>query len=222
MPFRILHSRCLAFPNAVPPTGIYFYNWLAKVQNLESLSLTDNASSLPPLQDELTTSTTIGGDVVEVIDFKVTQSCNGLTISEEVGRIELPHAPRGTCNPKMRYFGESGGHLHLIRVQILYANKFIVLELDTLMWSMKYLVHLARLISAFPEMAQQTPSGTQYAYSILSLMRGEMEEDSVLLLTIPGKVVGHNLVLKTVKAIRELPGEVHDTLRFDHLSAYLL
>ncbi|KAF3624086.1 hypothetical protein FXO38_30436 [Capsicum annuum] len=338
MPFRIHHSRCLAFANALPPTGIYFYNCLAKVQNLESLSLTDNVSSLPPLHDELTTSTTIGGDVVEVIDFKVTQSCNGLFMciltersntstsrkglvynpvnkfryvlptctmsdeweyynlisypeppyykalcatylaggnlgvssmglymlegdswrhcgsmdatghgfdsgvfwngaihwigvyfsvyfvvsSEEVGRIELPMAPRGPCNQKLRYFGESGGHLHLIRVKNLYAKKFIVLELDkdTLTWSMKYRVHLAKLISTFPEMAQQTPSGTQYAYSILSLIRGEMEEDSVLLLTIPGKVVTYNLVLKTVNVIRELPGEVHDTLRFDHLSSY--
>ncbi|PHT48974.1 hypothetical protein CQW23_13182 [Capsicum baccatum] len=137
--------------------------------------------------------------------------------SEEVGRIELPMAPRGPCNQKLRYFGESGGHLHLIRVKNLYAKKFIVLELDkdTLTWSMKYRVHLAKLISTFPEMAQQTPSGTQYAYSILSLIRGEMEEDSVLLLTIPGKVVTYNLVLKTVNVIRELPGEVHDTLRFD-------
>ncbi|KAM3268497.1 hypothetical protein P3S67_031438 [Capsicum chacoense] len=187
---------------------------------------------------------------IEVIDFKVPQSCNGLTMcvltersntstsrkglvynpvnkfryvlptctdSEEVGRIELPMAPRGPCNQKLRYFGESGGHLHLIRVKNLYAKKFIVLELDkdTLTWSMKYRVHLAKLISTFPEMAQQTPSGTQYAYSILSLIRGEVEEDLVLLLTIPGKVVAYNLVLKTVNVIRELPGEVHDTLRFD-------
>ncbi|PHU18637.1 hypothetical protein BC332_14332 [Capsicum chinense] len=137
--------------------------------------------------------------------------------SEEVGKIELPMAPRGPCNQKLRYFGESGGHLHLIRVKNLYAKKFIVLELDkdTLTWSMKYRVHLAKLISTFLEMAQQTPSGTQYAYSILSLIRGEMEEDLVLLLTIPGKVVAYNLVLKTVNVIRELPGEVHDTLRFD-------
>ncbi|PHT79797.1 hypothetical protein T459_17849 [Capsicum annuum] len=41
---RIRHSRCLAFSNALPPMGINFYNCLAKVQKLESLSLTDNGS----------------------------------------------------------------------------------------------------------------------------------------------------------------------------------
>lgn len=142
--------------------------------------------------------------------------------SEKVGIIAMPPLPRGPCNQKIRYYGESGVHLHLIQVQSLYAKKFNVLELDkdTLKWSVKYRVHLARLISAFPEMVQQTSSGIQYAFSILSVIRGEMEEDSVLLLSIPGKVVAYNLVLKTAKVLRELPGEVRDTLSFDHISAY--
>ncbi|KAK4359650.1 hypothetical protein RND71_021879 [Anisodus tanguticus] len=82
-------------------------------------------------------------------------------------------------------------HLHLIQVQSLYAKKFDVLELDknTWKWSVKYRVHLARLISTFPDMVQQASSGRQYAFSILSVIRGENEKDSVLLLTIPGKVV---------------------------------
>ncbi|XP_059315593.1 F-box protein At5g07610-like [Lycium ferocissimum] len=142
--------------------------------------------------------------------------------SEKVAMISMPPRPQGYCSQKIRYFGEWGGHLHLIQVQSLYAKKFNVLELDkdTWKWSVKYRVHLARLISSFPDMVQQTSFGIQYAFSILSVIRGEKEEDSVLLLTIPGKVVAYNLVRKTAKVVRELPGEVGDTLCFNHVSAY--
>ncbi|XP_060212506.1 F-box protein At5g07610-like isoform X2 [Lycium barbarum] len=338
MQFRLRHCRTLAFSNALPPSGIYFYNCLTKPQKIESLPITDNVTSLPPIQflDHMAPNIR---DTYEITQAKVTQSCNGLLMcvftartdritikigivynpakkearvlrspykkyddklvyynlifdpseppyykvvcvtrlgswfsdidvsvyvpeskswrsccrssvpsfmnfesgvfwngaihwigeyssvyfdvnSEEVAMISMPPRPHGYCSQKIRYFGEWGGHLHLIQVQSLYAKKFNVLELDkdTWKWSVKYRVHLARLISAFPEMVRQTSS--RYAFSILSVIRGENEEDSVLLLTIPGKVVSYNLVRKTTKVVRELPGEVVDTLRFKHISAY--
>ncbi|XP_059317549.1 F-box protein At5g07610-like [Lycium ferocissimum] len=338
MQFRLSHCRTLAFSNALPLSGIYFYNCLTNLQKIESLALADNVTSLPPLQflDQFNLSI---GSADDVTEFKVTQSCNGLLMciftvrshvgtikrgivynpankevlllptpykkydgcicynlisdpseppyykalcvtrlggwysnidvsvyvpgsnswrsycrvaahdmcydsgvfwngaihwigefssiyfdvnSEKVAMIRMPPRPQGYCSEKIRYFGEWGGHLYLIQVQSLYAKKFNVLELDkdTWKWSVKYRVHLARLISAFPEMVQQTSSGTRYAFSILSVIRGENEEDSVLLLTIPGKVVAYNLVRKTAKVVRELPGEVANTLHFNHVSAY--
>ncbi|XP_059317551.1 F-box protein At5g07610-like isoform X2 [Lycium ferocissimum] len=338
MQFRLSHCRTLAFSNALPPSGIYFYNCLTKPQKIESLPITDNVTSLPPIQflDHMALNIR---DTYEITQAKVTQSCNGLLMcvftartdritikiglvynpankearllpipdkkydefvyynlipdpseppyytalcvtrlgswysdidvsvyvpgseswrsccrssvpsfmdfnggvfwngaihwigeyssvyfdvySEKVAMI-MPPKPQGYCSQKIRYFGEWGGHLHLILVQSLYPKKFNVLELDkdTWKWSVKYRVHLARLISAFPEMVRQTSSGTRYAFSILSVIRGENIEDSVLLLTIPGKVVAYNLVRKTTKVVRELPGEVVDTLRFNHISAY--
>ncbi|OIT03274.1 PREDICTED: F-box protein At5g07610-like [Nicotiana attenuata] len=341
MQFRVSHCRALAFSSAPTPSGIYFYNCLTNLQKVESLPLTYNVTSLPPLQF-LEVAANIGDGI------KVTQSCNGLLMcvistktevselklgivynpakneyhklpnpyvmyyevvygyslifdpseppyykalcikrlgttfkghffgtsdyevsvyvpgnkswrsccrfsppygmrfdsgvfwnggihwigeyssvyfdakSEEVVVKNMPPRPQGYCSEKIRYFGEWGGHLHLIQVQSLYAKKFNVLELDkdTWKWSVKYRVHLARLISAFPEIVQQTAYGTQYAFSILSVIRGENEEDSVLLLTIPGKVVAYNLVLKTAKVVRELPGEIGETLRFNPVSAY--
>lgn len=142
--------------------------------------------------------------------------------SEEVVTKSMPPRPQGDFDEKIRYFGEWGGHLHLVQVQSRYAKKFNVLELDkdTWKWSVKYRVHIARLISTFPEMVKQVPYGIQYVFSILSVIRGEKEENSVLLLTIPGKVVAYNLVLKTTKVIRELPDEVSDHLRFNHVCAY--
>ncbi|XP_009773038.1 F-box protein At5g07610-like isoform X1 [Nicotiana tabacum] len=345
MQFRLSHSRTLAFSNTLTPSGIYFYNCLTNLQKVESLPLTANVTSLPPLQLVDHMAATLGDTLkdlqVKDTQVKITQSCNGLLMcvitcktgvsnirrgivynpankgchllptpydnkysevvcynlivdpleppyykavrikhvntyssnievsvyvpgseswrsccrfsrpfgmhfdsgvfwngaihwigeysfisfdvkSEEIAMKNMPARPQGDCTQKIRYFGEWGGHLHLIQVQSLHAKKFIVLELDkdTWRWSVKYRVHLARLISAFPEMVQQTSSGTQYAFSILSVIRGEKEEDSVLLLTIPGKLIAYNLVLKTVEVVRELPGEIGDTLRFNHASAY--
>ncbi|MCD7447239.1 hypothetical protein HAX54_026358 [Datura stramonium] len=344
--FSLSHSRTLALSNGLSPSGIYFYNCLTKLQKIESLSLTDdNVISLPSLQflDELTNIIIINGDhIVEVDEFRVTQSCNGLLMclftttsdavttrkgfvynpankasrvlppvyencadefvyynlisdpskppyykvlcvaridnnwysdidasvyepgsdswrrcctvsapemgfdsgvfwngaihwigeyvslyfdvnSEKFGTIIMPAKLQGQCTQKIRYFGEWGGHLHLIQVQSLSTKRFSVLELDkdTLEWSVKYRVHLDRLISAFPEMVRKTAlHDTQYAFSILSVIRGENEENSVLLLTISGKVVAYNLVLKTVKVVRELPGKVANTLCFNHTCAY--
>ncbi|XP_016438021.1 F-box protein At5g07610-like isoform X1 [Nicotiana tabacum] len=342
--FRFSHSRTLAFSNALTPSGIYFYNCLTDPQKVESLPLTDNVTSLPPLEVVDHMAATLGDALkdlhVKDTQVKVTQSCNGLLMcvitcktgvsnirrgmvynpankgchllptpydnkysevvcynlivdpleppyykavcikhvdsyssdvevsvyvpgseswrsccrfslpygmrfdsgvfwngaihwigeysiyfdakSQEIVRKNMPPRPQGDCTQKIRYVGEWGGHLHLIQVQSLYAKKFNVLELDknTWKWSVKYRVHLARLISAFPEMIQQTSSGTQYAFSILSVIRGEKEEDSVLLLTIPGKVIAYNLVLKTAEVVRELPGQIGDTLHFNHVSAY--
>uniref|UniRef100_A0A1S4BBV1 F-box protein At5g07610-like n=1 Tax=Nicotiana tabacum TaxID=4097 RepID=A0A1S4BBV1_TOBAC len=296
MQFRLSHSRTLAFSNTLTPSGIYSYNCLTNLQKVESLPLSDNVTSLPPLPllDPIALKK---GDAIEVMQVKVMQSCNGLLMcvikteagniklgivynpankewcplpspydkyysnvyynlifdpseppyykalcikclgsywldvevsvyvpgseswrsccrfsppydmrfesgvfwngaihwigenssiyfdanSEEVVRKDMPPRPQGQCREKIRYFGEWGGHLHLIQVQSLYAKKFNVLELDknTWKWSVKYRVHLARLISAFPAIVNQTSYGTQYAFSILSVIREEKEEDSV-------------------------------------------
>ncbi|XP_055809462.1 F-box protein At5g07610-like [Solanum dulcamara] len=340
--FRLNHCRTLALSNTLPHSGVYFYNNLTNLQRIDSVTLNDNVTSLPPvpLLDQMAAKT--GSPV------KVTQYCNGLLMcvitsknevsdlklgfvynpakneyhplpnpyvkyyeliygyylmfdpleppyykvycvkrlgttfrgfffgsrdleisvyvpgtdswrsccrfyanytthfdsgvfwngaihwlgesssvhfdakSEEVVMKSMPRRPHGDFDEKIRYFGESCGHLHLIQVQSRYAKKFNVLELDkdTWKWSVKYRVHLARLISTFPEMAKQALYGVQYMYSILSVIRGEKDDNSVLLLTIPGKVVMYNLVHRTTKVIRELPDEVSDTLHFNHVSAY--
>ncbi|KAF3636313.1 hypothetical protein FXO37_25481 [Capsicum annuum] len=187
---RIRHSRCLAFSNALPPMGINFYNCLAKVQKLESLSLTDNGSGSgrdkldiraqfmvpeclrnhvgdigPRSWDVKSQGHAVHYSCAHVILLTISENSDlyqGMTpmglymldsdswrhcgsmdstehgfdsgvfwngaihwigkyfsvdfvvSSEEVGRIELSHAPWGSCNQKFMYFGESGGHLRLI------------------------------------------------------------------------------------------------------------
>lgn len=79
---------------------------------------------------------------------------------------------------------------------------------------MKSIVDINRLSSAFPEIVQEAGplakeyGEVEYAFSVLSVFKGEREEDSALVLTIPGKVISYNFHHK--KVLRELPSkEVH-------------
>ncbi|XP_060211653.1 F-box protein At5g07610-like [Lycium barbarum] len=77
MQFRLSHCRTLASSNALPPSGIYFYDCLTNLQKIESLPLIDNVTGLPPIQflDKMAPKI---GDTVKITQVKVTQSCKGL------------------------------------------------------------------------------------------------------------------------------------------------
>ncbi|XP_016438022.1 F-box protein At5g07610-like isoform X2 [Nicotiana tabacum] len=298
--FRFSHSRTLAFSNALTPSGIYFYNCLTDPQKVESLPLTDNVTSLPPLEVVDHMAATLGDALkdlhVKDTQVKVTQSCNGLLMCVITCKTGVSNIRRGMVyNPANKgchllptpydnkysevvcynlivdpleppyykavcikhvdsyssdvevsvYVPGSESWRSCCRFSLPYGMRFDsgVFWNGAIHWIGEYSIYFdaksqeivrknmpprpqgdctqkIRLISAFPEMIQQTSSGTQYAFSILSVIRGEKEEDSVLLLTIPGKVIAYNLVLKTAEVVRELPGQIGDTLHFNHVSAY--
>lgn len=144
---------------------------------------------------------------------------------------QLPPKPQSYCNYKLRYFGESRGHLHVVYIRSLSAIRFNVHEKDriTLKWSVKYRVHISRLISAFPEIVRK-PSDDErnltehpdkmYAFIILCVLKGEKEEDSALVLAIPGKVISYNFKNKTTTMICELPSQVVDVSCLNYITAF--
>lgn len=97
----------------------------------------------------------------------------------------MPPFPRTNYNHKLRYFGKCNGHLHLICVRTPCAKLFRVLEKDreTLKWCVKYRVNINRLLLAFPEIVQEVGplakeyGEVEYAFSVLSVFKGEKEED---------------------------------------------
>lgn len=156
--------------------------------------------------------------------------CYRFEIGDERLRIlGMPHKPQEADRAFFRYFGEYNGRLHVVYVRTRSAKRFNVLEMDrvTLKWVVKYRVHVNRFIAPFPEVAVQRRSDhfacdeTQYAFSILCVVRGEREEDSALVMTIPGKVVSYNFISKKVEVLAELPSsQVVDVLSFNHVSAF--
>ncbi|KAK1356953.1 F-box domain-containing protein [Heracleum sosnowskyi] len=120
----------------------------------------------------------------------------------------LPKPPRRRKFRLIRrylYFGESAGHLHLAEV-LPCATSLDVYELncDRSGWFLKYEVDLTRLAKVFPEMTNNKRTiDDEYAFAVLSLVRRreDFNEDSVLVLEIPGKVIVYNLVDQTCKVV---------------------
>ncbi|KAF5761743.1 hypothetical protein HanXRQr2_Chr16g0768581 [Helianthus annuus] len=93
---------------------------------------------------------------------------------------------------------ESRGHLHLIIYDYnrLHHNVYEMLS-DHSGWFVKYRVDLGGLLYAFPEMAYWC----QNKFNVSDVIRGEKEEDTFLLLRIPGKMITFNVGDKSFKHI---------------------
>ncbi|XWS60128.1 hypothetical protein CRYUN_Cryun07bG0007800 [Craigia yunnanensis] len=110
--------------------------------------------------------------------------------------------------PLYRYFGESGGHLHLIEVYGSDNLQFDVYEMerDYSGWLVRYQVDLNPIAAAFPEMARDYVDRIDlhsYAFSILCVVHEETDEDSFLVLHLPNKAVRYNFKDSSF-------GELHD------------
>ncbi|KAH7842919.1 hypothetical protein Vadar_010640 [Vaccinium darrowii] len=95
-----------------------------------------------------------------------------------------------------RYFGESNGHLHLIQ-ELSKEFRVFEMERDYSGWFVKYHVDLGGVVPGFPVIA----------HSILGVIRQENEDESFLLLNVPGKVVSYNLKDGTLKELLNLAPE---------------
>ncbi|KAL0382273.1 UNVERIFIED_CONTAM: F-box protein [Sesamum calycinum] len=133
--------------------------------------------------------------------------------------MPMPPIPDGWDWRSNYYFGESCDHLHYIEIygpQI----QFNVYEMkrDYSAWFVKYQVDLSPVVAANPRMIRDNFEPTDwyyYALSVFGLVRGEQEEDSFLILQIPGKAIRYNIVWKTFEIVHEFEeAEVDDSLRF--------
>ncbi|XP_027104017.1 F-box protein At5g07610 [Coffea arabica] len=127
---------------------------------------------------------------------------------------------------EMTYFGESCDHLNLIQMYGRPDVEFYVYEMrrDCSGWDIKYMVDLSAVTSAFPRMIRtelDSYDGGYYVLSVLSIIRGEKEEEAFLVLQIPGKAIRYNLVTKTFVKLCDFEGaEDEGYLRFEGVNAY--
>ncbi|KAK4489396.1 hypothetical protein RD792_005205 [Penstemon davidsonii] len=117
--------------------------------------------------------------------------------------------PRISLRPRTKrfiyYFGESCDHLHFI-IACQYEIRFDVYEMkrDYSEWFVKYKVDLSRVVAAYPEMIRDYNNRKYYHFHVLSLVRGEEEEEEpFLVLHIPRKVVRYNLVSMTFRVLHD-------------------
>ncbi|KDO52564.1 hypothetical protein CISIN_1g0405681mg, partial [Citrus sinensis] len=126
---------------------------------------------------------------------------------EKVKEMPMPPIPDGWDRGIYQYFGESGGHLHLI--DFYGTSPFIVYEMrtDYSGWFVKHHVDLGGVTAAFPEMIRtyRDPQDLDYyEYSILGVVREENDDDSYMLLHLPNKVVHYDLKDNTLKEVLDV------------------
>ncbi|OMO52200.1 hypothetical protein COLO4_37363 [Corchorus olitorius] len=127
---------------------------------------------------------------------------------EKFGQLPLPklppNIPSGIGSNYMTYLMECRGHLHHIGTRLPPTElKVQEMESDHSGWIVKYYVDLSPLTVAFPE--------TQQKYlSLLFLVREANEEDSYMVVHIPGKVIRLNLKDGYFNKICDLEPVVND------------
>ncbi|GAB4855313.1 hypothetical protein Ancab_023932 [Ancistrocladus abbreviatus] len=141
--------------------------------------------------------------------------------------LPLPPPSEGAYIGRFRYFGESRGHLHLVEIRTNCVSEFDILELDGdyMCWSVKYRVNLDVLGSEFPEMFQDCGDrfGRRfrfYAFSILGVIHGEEEGDSVLVVSIPGKILSYNFRTGITRSLCDVIDHSDKWLPFKGYNAY--
>ena len=113
---------------------------------------------------------------------------------------------------RLQYFGESRNHLHLIKIYGPCTTQFNIYEMESnySSWFVKYHVNLDAIPTAFPEMIRShlDPSDWRYyLFSILSVVREANDEESYMVLHIPGKVIHYNLKDGNFKRICDLASD---------------
>ncbi|KZV13782.1 F-box protein-like [Dorcoceras hygrometricum] len=123
------------------------------------------------------------------------------------------------------YFGESCDHLHFIdmrgpRVKLVVYE----LERDYSGWFMKYQVDLSAVVVANPTMALRRGNPMfwcGFVFEVSAVIRGEEDEDSFLVLQIPGKMVRFNIVHKTFEDLVDFDGRVvWSSLKFPNVGGF--
>ncbi|KAK9075229.1 hypothetical protein SSX86_003550 [Deinandra increscens subsp. villosa] len=112
------------------------------------------------------------------------------------------------------YFGESRGHLHLVKVahheSPLHLNVYEMLA-DYSGWLMKYCVELDQLPTAYPDMVYSIRDLSNYLLEIFDVLRGgggKEEEITFMVARIPRKIMRYNVVTKSLEKIMDMPTRI--------------
>nr|XP_043617910.1 F-box protein At5g07610-like [Erigeron canadensis] len=125
------------------------------------------------------------------------------------------------------YFGESGGHLHLVAGSHLeyhlHLNVYEMLS-DHSGWYIKYQVELDELPTLYPEVIDYSrhPSHPNYyTLRMIDLVRGEEEEDTFMVLRIPNKIISYNVINKSFKLILHFPDVPDNRVSYAEVHRYI-
>ncbi|KAH0650031.1 hypothetical protein KY284_029943 [Solanum tuberosum] len=117
--------------------------------------------------------------------------------------------PVGVLKRSIRYFGESGGHLHLIEVHGLRSMSFEVLEMeiDYSKWFVKYRVDLSSLHTTYPLMLSEELDLLDVngrTCNVVSLVVNDKEDTTRFLVTTPDVIIEYDAHHMTIKEVADI------------------
>ncbi|KAK9281922.1 hypothetical protein L1049_004830 [Liquidambar formosana] len=125
--------------------------------------------------------------------------------------MPMPPITEGRKERRLMYFGESGGHLYLIQYDPQ-ATFLDVLEMsrDHSGWFVKYHVDLGAIAAEYSQMLRgNVPIIHSFVFSVLHILHrrqvGENEEESFMMLHIPGKFILYNFTSHTFMEFGDIP-----------------
>jgi F-box interacting protein len=124
--------------------------------------------------------------------------------------MPMPPIPEGWAERRLEYFGESGGHLYLIEIYGPQTSVFDVMEMsgDYSNWFVKYHVVLDGLVAMNPRIRRDNAQDIhRIVFNVLHLVHrrvGENEEESILVLHVPDKLIPYNLRDNTLMCLFDL------------------
>ncbi|KAJ0646146.1 putative F-box domain-containing protein [Helianthus annuus] len=121
----------------------------------------------------------------------------------DVEQLHMLPLPEGYTSSEIfiMYFGESGGHLHLV-VQKNREDNYLRLNVYEMLsdhsgWFVKYQLQLDELLDSFPEMI------SEYAcyFKVIDVVRGGEEGDTFIVLNTSEKIITYNVHDKSFKQV---------------------
>lgn len=151
---------------------------------------------------------------------------------QKLHELPMPRVPDGWEERRVEYFGNCGGHLHLIEIYEPQELQLDVYEMreDRCGWFVKYRVDLRCVSVAFPKMIpseEELEWGFLNKFSVMAIVGGvEVDEESYVVLKVDEKVVRVNVESGRFESLVEIEnGEGISTfivpVGFGQIDAYL-
>ncbi|XP_002518070.2 F-box protein At5g07610 [Ricinus communis] len=195
-PLKSRHYKLLSLRYSSCKTKFHIHSYSSETDSWSLLPLNINLSSLVDHSFLFSSAIYCRG----VVHWRPPTKGRGTWLCLDVKRKllkEMPQPPSYGSDNRIviRYFGESGGRLHLVMGASLHDFHFDVLELalDYSEWSVRYRINLQSLKTEFPLLAWHCPLSL-YPFSILGVVCPGKEEDSVVVILVDGVALAYNFI----------------------------
>ncbi|KAE8675485.1 Detected protein of unknown function [Hibiscus syriacus] len=168
-------------------------------------------------------------DAPHYTDFEHGVFCNGASIGlvQQMFPFTLTSSPKGWKQWQCREFGRADRPVFGAPRGFLISDNVADYHVNLHVVASEFPEIARRYMDEFPNLAMNNPEDFRvqyYAYSILSVVRGEREDDVEVVMLIPGKIISHNPRRSTTRLLSSWrANNVYDCMQYKwyHVCPYV-